>query len=172
LRAEPDAAFLAQVVQPYFAAIVTWWQTLRLGVTGGAIYAAVDTALAGATWRPALNPGHLISLDEWTHTPIREHSADALASGMALQCDIIPAPMPNGWGLNCEDGLVLADAQLRAELAAGHPDVWARIQARRAWMQGVLGFALADEVLPLSNTPGCLAPFWLAPDLVCCVAPS
>ena len=170
LRAEPDAEFVEQVVKPYFGAIVTWWQTLRLGVTGGAMWAAVHQSLAGVSWQPALNPGHLVSIDEWTHTPIREDSADALSNGMALQCDIIPAPMPNGWGLNCEDSVALGDAQLRADLAANHPDVWARVQARRSWMQGSLGFKLADEVLPLSNAPGCLAPFWLAPDLVCRVS--
>ncbi len=167
LRAEPDASFAANVALPYFNAIATWWQTLRIGVSGGAIHAAVHTTLDGVNWRPALNPGHLISIDEWTHTPIRENSSERLASGMALQCDIIPAPMPNGWGLNCEDGVALGDAQLRANLAANFPECWSRIQARRAWMRDGLGFSLADEVLPLSNAPGCLAPFWLAPDLIC-----
>lgn len=167
LRAEPDEAFVAQVVQPYFSAIVAWWQTLRIGVSGGAMYAAVHAALGDAIWRPALNPGHLISIDEWTHTPIRAHSAEALASGMALQCDIIPAPMPDAWGLNCEDSVALADARLRADIAANYPEMWARIQARRAWMRELLGIALAEEVLPLSNAPCCLAPFWLAPDLMC-----
>jgi hypothetical protein len=167
LVSEPDADFLTRVVQPYFAAIATWWQTLRIGVSGGEIYEAVHRAIGDADWRPALNPGHLISIDEWTHTPIREDSADALTSGMALQCDIIPAPMPNGWALNCEDGVALADAALRAELAAQYPAMWLRIQARRAWMREHAGITLADEVLPLSNAAGCLAPFWRAPDLVC-----
>ncbi len=167
LRAEPDSAFEANVVAPYFNAIATWWQTLRIGVSGGEVHAAVHASLAGVAWQPALNPGHLISIDEWTHTPIRPDSGDKLASGMALQCDIIPAPMPNGWGLNCEDGLALGDAQMRADLAANFPECWSRIQARREWMRDALGFKLAGEVLPLSNAPGCLAPFWLAPDLIC-----
>ena len=99
----------------------------------------------------------------------RPGSTEQLGSGMALQCDIIPAPMPNGWALNCEDTVAIADANLRADLAANFPDAWARIQARRGWMHEVLGLNLAEEVLPLSNAPACLAPFWLAADWVCAV---
>jgi hypothetical protein len=42
--------------------------------------------------------------------------------------------------------------------------VWARIGARRAFMAGQLGLRLADEVLPLSNTPAWYPPFWLTPE--------
>ena len=169
LRAQPDPAFVQQVVMPYYKAIATWWQTLRIGISGDAIHSAVMHTLAGASWKPALNPGHLVSIDEWTHSPIRPGSTEQLGSGMALQCDIIPAPMPNGWALNCEDTVAIADANLRAGLAANFPEAWARIQARRNWMHDVLGLVLADEVLPLSNAPACLAPFWLAADLICAV---
>ena len=113
---------------------------------------------------------HLVSIDEWTHTPIRPGSAEKIASGMALQCDIIPAPLPNGWALNCEDTVAIADAGLRAEIAAAHPDVWRRIQSRRVFMRDALGLDLSEDVLPLSNAPACLAPFWLDADLVCAVA--
>ena len=69
-----------------------------------------------------LNPGHLISYDEWVHSPIERDSEVSLASGMALQCDIIPTPIPAGTALNCEDSIVLADEALRAEIASRHPD--------------------------------------------------
>jgi hypothetical protein len=36
---------------------------------------------------------------------------------------------------------------------------------RRAFMAGVLGIKLKPEVLPLSNLPGYLPPFWLSPGL-------
>ena len=170
LRAEPDPAFVEQVVTPHYRAIATWYQTLAVGVTGGEMHRGVMDALAGATWQPALNPGHLVSIDEWTHTPIRPGSAEKIASGMALQCDIIPAPLPNGWALNCEDTVAIADAGLRAEIAAAHPDVWRRIQSRRVFMRDALGLDLSEDVLPLSNAPACLAPFWLDADLVCAVA--
>ncbi|MEO6062783.1 MAG: M24 family metallopeptidase [Thermoflexales bacterium] len=170
LRAEPDPAFVEQVVKPYYRAIATWYQNLAIGVTGGEIHHRVMKALAGATWQPALNPGHLVSIDEWTHTPIRPGSADGIGSGMALQCDIIPAPMPNGWALNCEDTVAIADAGLRADIAAAHPDLWRRIQDRRQFMRDALGLVLSEDVLPLSNAPACLAPFWLDADLICAVA--
>ena len=55
---------------------------------------------------------------------------------------------------------------LRQTLAAQYPDLWARCQARRAFMADVLGIPLPDEVLPLSNAPGLVPPFFLAPNTV------
>jgi hypothetical protein len=170
LQSTPDEAFVTSYVIPYFRAVATWWQSLRIGATGDSINAAVLGALHDAPFRPALNPGHLIAVDEWTHTPIRPGSTDQIASGMALQCDIIPTPMPDGWALNCEDSVAIADATLRAELAAHYPELWVRIIARREWMRTELGIVLADEVLPLSIAPAWLPPFWLAGNLVCVVA--
>jgi hypothetical protein len=167
LRDTPEPVFHEQYVTPYFRAIAAWWSKLRIGVTGGELHDAVLAELADAPFRPALNPGHLIAVDEWTHSPIRPDSAERIASGMALQCDIIPAPMPDGWVLNCEDTVAIADAALRAELAAAYPDLWQRVVSRRTWMQEALGITLADEVLPFSQAPAGLAPYWLAPDLRC-----
>ena len=81
---------------------------------------------------------------------------------MPFQVDIIPTPMRDGWALNCEDGIVFADAALRAELKAGHPAVVARIEARRNFVRDALGIAIRDSILPLSSPPLCLPPFWLA----------
>jgi hypothetical protein len=83
---------------------------------------------------------------------------------MPFQVDIIPVPMPAGWALNCEDGVVFADANLRHALSVRHPDVWRRIEARRTFMRDELGVTLKDSILPLSSTPLCLPPFWLTPD--------
>lgn len=170
LRATPDASFLDRYVEPYYRAIAAWWGALRIGATGGAIHDAVMGALAGAAFRPALNPGHLIAIDEWTHTPIRPGSQEQIASGMVFQCDIIPTPMPDGTTLNCEDTVAVADATLRAEIAASYPELWARIEARRALMQMLLGGPIPEELLPLSTAPAYLMPFWLSPDLVCTLA--
>ncbi len=98
-----DAAgidFFTNYVRPYFLAQAAWYATIGIGVTGGEVAAAVETALAGAgaTFRPMLNPGHLISYDEWVHSPIEQGSEIPLASGMALQCDIIPTPHPGRHG--------------------------------------------------------------------------
>ncbi len=51
-----------------------------------------------------LNPGHLIHLDEWVHSPVKKNSKMKLASGMALQCDIIPATGTPYFMSNIEDG--------------------------------------------------------------------
>lgn len=83
---------------------------------------------------------------------------------MVFQVDVIPTPLPLGWALNCEDPVVLADEALRAELAARHPDVMARIEARRAFMDQKLGISLKPSILPLGSTPACLPPFWLKSD--------
>ncbi len=171
LRDAPDQQFAERYVAPYFGALAAWWQSLRIGATGGDIHAAVMRALAGAPFAPLLNPGHLVSIDEWSHTPIRAGSNEPIASGMAFQCDIIPAPLPDGYALNCEDTVAVADAALRAEIRAGYPELWAQIEARRAHMRQALGLALPDELLPLSSAPAYLPPFWLASDLVCTLAP-
>ncbi|MFN8664433.1 MAG: hypothetical protein U0075_21315 [Thermomicrobiales bacterium] len=164
--------FFQQYVRPYFLAQAAWYSTIGLDATGGEVFAAVDDTLAGAnaTFRPSLNPGHLTSYDEWVHSPIERGSTIRLASGMAIQCDIIPAPMPPGTALNCEDTVVLADEPLRNDLAQKFPSLWQRIEATRALMQRELGLALKPEVLPLSLANAYLPPAWLAPEMVCALA--
>ncbi len=169
-----DAAgidFFTNYVRPYFLAQAAWYATVGIGVTGGEVFAVVDNALsgAGATFRPALNPGHLISYDEWVNSPIERDSTIPLASGMALQCDIIPTPLPAGTALNCEDSIVLADETLRDEIATRHPELWARIGRNRDLMTNQLGLTLRPETLPLSLANAYLPPAWLSPELVCTV---
>lgn len=155
--------YVGKLVAPYFEAAVAWWETIGIGVTGGALYDSVMSRLGDPFFGIGLNPGHLIHLDEWLHSPVKKGSMQQLASGMALQCDIIPATGTAYFTSNIEDGLALADDKLRAELAAQFPEAWSRIQARRAFMGGVLGIRLKPEVLPLSNIAAWLPPFWLAP---------
>ena len=166
--------FFRHYVRPYFLAQAAWYATVGLGVTGGEVFAAVDNALsqAGAPFRPALNPGHLISYDEWLHSPIEKESSIPLASGMALQCDIIPTPMLPGTALNCEDTIVLADDALRAEIATRHPLLWARIERNRELMTRQLGLSPRSETLPLSLANAYLPPAWMSPEMVCALAPA
>jgi hypothetical protein len=165
----PGIDFFANYVRPYFLAQAAWYATIGIGVAGGEVAAAVETALAGAgaAFRPMLNPGHLISYDEWVHSPIERDSEVPLASGMALQCDIIPTPIPAGTALNCEDSIVLADEALRAEIASRHPELWARIERNRDRMRHQLGLTLRPETLPLSLANAYLPPAWLSPEIVC-----
>lgn len=165
----PDESFFADYVRPYYAAVATWWMTLRTGLPGGELYSRVLDQLEDAPFKSALNPGHLVSYDEWVHSPVRPGSDEQIQSGMMLQCDIIPTPLPDGRGLNCEDTVAIADEALRDQIASGYPDVWERIVARREFMQEKLGITLQPDVLPLSMAPAYLAPFWLTPDLVCTV---
>jgi hypothetical protein len=162
LMAEHDAAFLEKAAA-YFGGLRSWYESVDIGVAGKTIVVAVEAALAPSGLRPALNPGHLISHDEWMNTPIRPGSEDVIQSGMIFQVDIIPVPMAAGQILNCEDGVVIADAQLRAQIAEAHPEVYARMQARRDFVRDVLGIPLKDCILPLSSTPLCFAPFWARP---------
>lgn len=157
--------FLA-IAKAYFAALCTWYETAGIGVAGGEVDRAVKAKLAEGGLRPALNPGHLGGHEEWHHTPIRPGSGEVLASGMLMQVDIIPTPLPDGWALNCEDMVVLADAPLRDSLRQRYPDMWRRIEARRAFMADKIGVRLKDDILPLSSTPLYLPPFWLKPDHV------
>jgi len=155
-----------EIAKRYFAALVTWYETADIGVTGGVLHDTVVEKLAEGGLKPALNPGHLVNYDEWMHSPVRPGSTEKIRSGMVFQVDVIPTPTPSGTALNCEDAVVFADADLRAELAAKHPEAWARIEARRAFMAKELGVTLKDSILPLSNTPLCLPPLWLANHLL------
>ncbi|MFM8319907.1 MAG: Xaa-Pro aminopeptidase [Chloroflexota bacterium] len=167
---QPDESYFEQIAAPYYRAIATWYQTMRLGVTGDEVFQAVAAAFAGSPLRSSLNPGHLTSYEEWLSSPNRPGSADKIRSGMVFQCDIIPTPLPDGQLINCEDTVALADANLRAELQAAYPELWRRVQDRRQLMRSGLGIDLPEELLPLTDGTGYLPPFWLAPELVCALA--
>jgi Xaa-Pro aminopeptidase len=160
------ADYLERLVKPYFAAVVAWYEHVGIGVSGGELQAVVEDALAGRDIGIALNPGHLIHLDEWVHSPIYPRSEERLRSGMLVQCDIIPVVEPKYHTTNAEDTIALADQSLREQLATAYPEAWQRIQARRTFMQDVLNIKLKPEVLPFSNTAAMLQPFALDPSLV------
>jgi hypothetical protein len=161
--------FYPRFTTSYFGAVAAWYEALALGRPGGEIVAAVAAATPAEIWTPALNPGHLIHTDEWVSTPFYEGSTIPLASGMALQMDIIPVSAGPFCIANAEDGVVLADETLRSELAARYPAVWQRMQARQQFMREALGIRLRPEVLPLGNMAGLYSPYFLNPRLVCCV---
>ena len=119
--------------------------------------------LGDSFFNVALNPGHLIHLDEWMNTPIYPGSRERLKSGQAIQLDIIPATGTPYFTSNIEDGIALLDERGRAEFQERYPDAWRRIDARRAFMAETLGIRLNPEVLPFSNLAGYLPPFILSP---------
>jgi Xaa-Pro aminopeptidase len=163
LIADHDDAFL-EASKAYFEGLVAWYETADIGVQGGAIFERVVETLAKGNLRSALNPGHLTGHDEWVHSPVRPNSTDAISSGMPFQVDIIPVPMPDGWSLNCEDAVTFANEDLRNDLRTRHPQVFERIEARRAFVRDRIGVEIRDSILLMSSTPLCLPPFWLASD--------
>lgn len=166
---EVDNSFVDRVAGPYFQVLASWYQLMQNGISGGEIYDNIGQAFNGTGMRSSLNPGHLISYEEWLHTPIRRDSNEKVKSGMVFQADIIPTPLRPGELINCEDTIAIADEALRSEIRFSYPEMWARIQARRDYMRSTLGISLHDEVLPLTDGTAYLPPFWLLPDLVCTV---
>jgi hypothetical protein len=154
--------FYEAYVKNYFAVVTTWYEHVRVGAVAGDIVTAVEAVRDPALYDFAVNPGHYLHLDEWVHSPFVRGSAVTLRSGMALQMDIIPISNGPFCYANAEDGIVLADAALRAEIACHYPECWSRMKARRAFMKDSLGISLDESVLPLSNIAGWLPPYGLA----------
>lgn len=157
--------YLGVFAGPYVAAMSAWCGLMRPGVSGGAVWSAMQAALPFDTFALFLNPGHLIGLDEWMSSPISEGSDTPLASGMALQMDVIPSH-PVYASTRMEDGYVIADEALRADLAARFPAVAARCAARADFMRGVIGMDVPECLLPLADTCGIVAPWMLDPGQV------
>ncbi len=154
--------YVEKLVAPYFQAIVAWYEHIGIGVTGDELYRIIHDRIGDPFFNVKLNPGHLIHLDEWVHSPVYAGSSERLQSGMAIQVDVIPGTGTEYYTTNIEDGIALADDALRAEFAEKYPEAWGRIQARRAFMQNALGITLKPEVLPFSNIPAYLPPFILS----------
>jgi hypothetical protein len=158
--------YVGRLAGPYLEAVAEWLGALHVGQRGGVLAEIIDRRLGDPFFGIFLNPGHQLHLDEWVNSPIRRGSEVELRSGMCLQVDIIPATGSDYFTTNIEDGVVLADAALRDQIATDHPDAWARIQARRTFMADSLGIDLHPDVLPLSNIPAYVPPFLLRPDCV------
>jgi hypothetical protein len=162
--------YVERLVAPYFAAVADWYGALHVGQVGGVLQAIVEHHLSDPFFGIFLNPGHQLHLDEWVSSPVFPDSTIPLRSGMTLQCDIIPATGTPYFTTNIEDGLALADESLRAAFAGAFPDAWARIQARRWFMEHVLGIELHPDVLPFSNLAAHLPPFLLQPGRAMAIA--
>ena len=98
------ADYVERLVAPYFEAVAEWYGALHVGQVGGELQAIVDRHLGDAFFGVSLNPGHQLHLDEWVNSPVFPGSTIELRSGMALQCDIIPATGTPYFTTNIEDG--------------------------------------------------------------------
>lgn len=157
----------AKVVENYLKVTRAWYRQVRVGATAGAVWHAAEAERDSALYTFCVNPGHYLHLDEWLCSPFSRGSRARLPSSAALQADIIPVSRAAGVSVNMEDGLLLADAALRAKLAAVNPKLMARCSARRRFMVEALGYELSEDVLPLGNMPGAYFPFLLDPGWVC-----
>ncbi|QIR29610.1 M24 family metallopeptidase [Kluyvera genomosp. 3] len=160
---ENQRDYLDRVAKPYFGAIATWLEHIKIGMSGNELYDLVECVLPKAQYGWHLNPGHLSADEEWMSSPVYPDSAETLKSGMIVQIDIIPS-VPGYTGVSAEESVALADAALQQQIARDHPQLWARIEARRAYIRETLHIALSDDVIPLSNAVGYLRPFMLAKD--------
>jgi hypothetical protein len=158
-RAAPDADGYLELVQNYLTVVRSWYAALKVGARAGDVVGAAVSA-RNAKWAFALNPGHLLHLDEWVASPFIAGSQAPLRSGYAIQQDIIPVPAGSPAVANIEDGLVLADADLQRRLQRLDPTLLERCTTRRDFMRS-LGYEVGPDVLPMSNIAGVFFPFLL-----------
>jgi len=150
-----------RLVKPYFSAVVDWYETIGIGVTGGELYHVIHRKLGDPFFGIGLNPGHLTHTDEWLHSPIYKDSPIQLRSGMAIQVDVIPATGTPYFTSNIEDPIILADDEMQEIFATRYPKIWERILNRKSFMREELGINLKSEVFPFSNLPAILQPYLL-----------
>ena len=84
---------------------------------------------------------------------------------MVFQVDVIPSS-PTYFSTRMEDGLVIADQDLQSQIREQYPDCFVRCQKRRDFMMDTLNIELPEEVLPLSNIPTIVPPFFLSPNTI------
>lgn len=149
----------------YFEVLAQWYGLLRIGTAGQDLDRLIREHLPFEKFGIYLNPGHLIHLDEWVSSPIFPGSDIPIHSGMAMQVDVIPSSATY-FSTRMEDGVVIADGDLRKTLGDQYPECFERIKKRRTFMTEVLGIELPEEVLPLSNIPAIVPPFFLKPEIV------
>jgi len=152
--------WLQKVAIPYQTAVKAWIESIHVGMTGGELYNVVDSVLPKKAFGWKLNPGHLCADEEWLCSPVFPGSTTPLRSGMLFQIDIIPS-VPGYNGACCESGVLLADEELRGDIAVQYPELWKRVQSRQAYMRDELGIDVPDEVLPTSSMTAYLRPHLL-----------
>lgn len=157
---EKAKGYIDNYVAAYFRACAKWFENMKIGTKGKVFRELIDKYLPFDKFAVFLNPGHLIHMDEWLSSPIYAGSEEKIQSGMYMQVDII-VRSPNYFSTRMEDGIVIADNALRSQLRELYPNVYKRCIMRREFMIQQLGFTLPEEVLPLSNTTGIIAPFFL-----------
>ncbi|MEA5002638.1 MAG: hypothetical protein VB081_03985 [Christensenella sp.] len=138
--------------EQYFKLVTKWYEAVGIGQTGGDIYHAVGALRDDMGIM--LNMGHQIHTNEWINSIFFEGSQQVIRSGMAIQCDIIAGAAQPFMSAHIEDGIIIADEALRAQIKEMAPQAYGRMQNRRAFMQDVLKIDVAEEILPTSDIQG------------------
>ena len=149
----------------YFEVMSQWFKHLKIGTPGDMFWHLIQDNLPFDKFGIFLNPGHLIHLDEWLSSPFFRGSELKIHSGMAIQVDVIPSSSVY-FSTRMEDGVVIADRDLQDRLGKEFPDCYSRCIRRREFMRNVLGIEVPEEVLPLSNIPAIVPPFFLEPQKI------
>ena len=157
--------YVAEFAGVYFEAMSEWFALLRIGETGDSLNEVIRTRLPFEKFGIFLNPGHLIHLDEWLSSPIFPGSQIQIHSGMVMQVDVIPYSSTY-FSTRMEDGIVIADEDLQSKLRAQYPNCFSRCLQRRRFMQNTLGIEVNDDVLPLSNMPAIVPPYFFKPNQI------
>lgn len=155
-----DPGYLEDVVFPYFSAYKWWIDHLEIGKKGGDFYREFSDFYPQSTYGWNLCPGHLAADEEWLSSPFYQDSDASIQSGMIFQLDFIPSQAGHN-GVSAESTIAIADATLRAQIQADQPELWARIQNRKAYLKDQLGLELAEDLLPLASTFAYYRPFLL-----------
>ncbi|WP_423189047.1 M24 family metallopeptidase [Alkalibacterium sp. f15] len=157
---EEHRDYLDKVAKPYFTAVVAWLEQVHIGMEGKDVYALIGSVLPKDVYDWKLNPGHLTADEEWVASPISKESETSLKSGMLFQVDIIPSV--KGYpGVSAEGGVVLADEELKNEIRATYPEVWQRMETRKAYVRDILGINTHEDILFSGNATPYLRPFAL-----------
>jgi hypothetical protein len=156
--------YVKRTAAPYAEALAAWYGALRIGATGHELYHAAWDRLIPLGFKLALNVGHQIASDEWTDSMSDRGSVKKVRSGMYWQADFFASTATPHFGAFAEDGVVVADAGLRQQIQRRWPAGWKRFQARRRFMIEQLRFPIADEILPMSNFPATVIPYFLISD--------
>lgn len=152
--------YVAKVVTPYFRALATWLQTIQIGISGDFLYQNIQTVLPQEDFHWELNPGHFTATEEWLASPFYPDSTCTVKSGQIFQIDIIPS-VAGFAGVSAEEGIAIADKDLRTEIQTDYPLVWERIMRRRNYLKKELGIELSEEILPMSDTLAYYRPYLL-----------
>jgi len=162
---EEAKGYVEKFAAPFFSVMGEWFKNLRIGTKGKILASIIDDNLPFEEFGIYLNPGHLIHFEEWLSSPVYKGSESPLESGMYFQVDVIPKSK-RFFSTRMEDGVVLADKTLRDELKLKFPFVYQRCMSRRKFMMEILNIELPDELLPISNIPAIVPPYFLRPDLI------